>query len=59
MATTADKDFAEATGRYSWIRWAAAVAVACLLGGAAYLVAMRGDALLVDLSALTRSVFCF
>lgn len=34
-------------------------AVAALIGGAVYLVAVRGDALLFDLSSLSRFVFCF
>ena len=35
----------------------AAVAVLCL--GALYLIAVRGEALLVDLTALGARIFCF
>lgn len=40
-------------------RWAGALIVAGLVAGAVYLVAVRGDALLVDLSALAGRVWCF
>ena len=33
--------------------------VGLLLAGALYLVAVRGEALLLDLSALSQRVFCF
>jgi hypothetical protein len=41
------------------IRLALVAAVAILLGGALYLIAVRGEALLADLSALSQRVFCF
>jgi hypothetical protein len=34
-------------------------AVAVVLAGALYLVAVRGEALLLDLSAFSQRVFCF
>ena len=40
------------------VRWAVLATVGLLLVGALYLVAVRGDALLLDLSALGR-IFCF
>jgi hypothetical protein len=39
------------------LRWALFGAVALLLGGALYLIAVRGEALLASLTALAR--FCF
>jgi hypothetical protein len=39
-------------------RWLFA-AVGLLLAGALYLVAVRGEALLLDLSALSQRMFCF
>ncbi len=42
----------------SVVRWAVLGAVAAVLGGALYLIAVRGEALLLDLSALGR-IFCF
>jgi hypothetical protein len=35
------------------------VSLGALLAGAVYLVAVRGEALLLDLSALSQRVFCF
>jgi hypothetical protein len=40
------------------IRWAVLAAVGLVLAGALYLVSVRGEALLLDLSALGR-IFCF
>jgi hypothetical protein len=40
------------------VRWALLGAVGALLVGALYLIAVRGQALLVDLQALSR-IFCF
>jgi hypothetical protein len=40
-------------------RRALAVAIALVLAGALYLIAVRGEALLADLSALSQRVFCF
>jgi hypothetical protein len=41
------------------LRRALAVVIALLLAGALYLIAVRGEALLADLSALSQRVFCF
>jgi hypothetical protein len=40
------------------VRWALLGVLGALLAGALYLIAVRGEALLVDLSALSR-IFCF
>jgi hypothetical protein len=40
------------------VRWALLGAVGALLAGALYLIAVRGEALLVDLQSLSR-IFCF
>ena len=40
------------------VRWAVLAAVGLVLAGALYLVSVRGEALLLDLSALGR-IFCF
>ena len=40
------------------VRWSVLAAVGLVLAGALYLVWIRGEALLLDLSALGR-VFCF
>jgi hypothetical protein len=40
-------------------RWAAALAIAGLVLGAVYLMAVRGDALLLDLQALSKFAWCF
>jgi hypothetical protein len=41
-----------------WARWTLASVLAIALAGALYLIAVRGEALLVDLAKLGR-VFCF
>ena len=41
------------------VRLALVAAVAIVLAGALYLIAVRGDALLADLTALSQRVFCF
>jgi hypothetical protein len=41
------------------LRRALAAAIALLLAGALYLIAVRGEALLADLSALSQRAFCF
>jgi hypothetical protein len=40
------------------VRWALLGVLGALIAGALYLIAVRGEALLVDLSALSR-IFCF
>jgi hypothetical protein len=40
------------------VRWVLLGVVGALFAGAIYLIAVRGDALLIDLQALSR-VFCF
>ena len=41
------------------VRWAALAAVGLVFAGALYLVSVRGEALLLDLSALGQRIFCF
>jgi hypothetical protein len=41
------------------LRRVLAAAIVLLLAGALYLIAVRGEALLADLSALSQRVFCF
>lgn len=41
------------------VRWALLAGVGALLLGALYLVSVRGEALLLDLTALSQRVFCF
>lgn len=41
------------------VRFGVLGAVGAVLAGALYLIAVRGQALLVDLSALSQRIFCF
>jgi hypothetical protein len=41
------------------LRYTVLGAVGLLFAGALYLIAVRGEALLVDLSALSGRIFCF
>jgi hypothetical protein len=41
------------------VRWAVYAVVAALFAGALYLLSVRGEALLLDLSALGQRIFCF
>lgn len=43
----------------SGVRLAIVGALAALLAGAVYLIAVRGEALLLDLSSLASRVWCF
>jgi hypothetical protein len=60
MATQAQVRDAEAVRARmpAAVRWALLGAVGALFAGALYLIAVRGQALLVDLQALSR-IFCF
>ena len=40
------------------VKWVALAAVAALVGGAVVLLVLRGEALLLDLSALGGRIFC-
>jgi hypothetical protein len=42
-----------------WVRWAVLGTVGALLLGALYLIAVRGEAMLFDLTALSQRIFCF
>jgi hypothetical protein len=41
------------------VRWTLYAALAALFAGALYLLSVRGEALLLDLSALGQRIFCF
>ena len=41
------------------VRWGGTLVIAGLVLGAVYLVIVRGDALMLDLSALSGFAFCF
>ena len=41
------------------VRWVVLAAVGLVFAGALYLVSVRGEALLLDLSALGQRIFCF
>jgi hypothetical protein len=41
------------------MRWALLAVVGLVLAGALYLISVRGQALLVDLSGLSQRIFCF
>lgn len=43
----------------SGLRWGLMAALAVAFAGALFLIATRGEALLLDLSALGQRVFCF
>jgi hypothetical protein len=60
MATQADiRDVQAVRDRMpAGVRWALLGVLGALLAGALYLIAVRGEALLVDLSTLSR-IFCF
>jgi hypothetical protein len=45
--------------RAEWVKWMAGAGLAVLLGGAAYLIAVRGEAIVIDLSSISRYAFCF
>lgn len=47
------------TGAPTVVRRAMLAIVALLVGGAVYLVAVRGEALLADLAAIGAKVWCF
>ena len=41
------------------VAWGGTLAVALLVAGAVYLMLVRGDALMLDLQALSRFAFCY
>jgi hypothetical protein len=51
-----DKD---ASGMPASLRRGLLAALGLVMAGALYLIAVRGEALLLDLSALSQRVFCF
>ncbi len=62
MATTAHEPGdarARAQSAPGAVRWAVLGLVGLVFAGALYLIAVRGEALIVDLAAFSRSLFCF
>jgi hypothetical protein len=61
MATQTEPGAHEAARRPmpSRVRWALLAAGGAVLVGALYLISARGEALLLDLSALSQRMFCF
>ena len=61
MATQGQMQDARTTGDRmpAAVRTALFLAVGSVFAGALYLIAVRGEALLVDLSALSQRIFCF
>jgi hypothetical protein len=41
------------------VRWAVLGLVGTIFAGALYLIAVRGEALIVDLATFSKSIFCF
>jgi len=50
---------ADAGGMPLLARVALAAGLGCLLAGAIYLLAVRGEALMLDLAAFSQRLFCF
>ncbi|HZT48445.1 MAG TPA: hypothetical protein VFA64_10765 [Hyphomicrobiaceae bacterium] len=62
MATTAREPGevrATAPSAPGVVRWSVLGLVGLVFAGALYLIAVRGEALIVDLAAFSRSLFCF
>ena len=61
MATQTEIE-ARTTGRQAMpaaVRWLVLATAGAVLAGALYLISVRGEALLLDLSALSQRMFCF
>jgi hypothetical protein len=55
-----ERRIAAAGAGMPWLaRLALATGLGCLLAGAAYLLAVRGEALILDLAAFSQRIFCF
>ena len=53
------RDADAAAGMPALLRLGLAAGLGVLLAGAAYLIAVRGEALLLDLAAFSQRIFCF
>lgn len=58
-AHPSDHDLGASAPAPGWAKFAGGVAVLAAVIGAVYLMAVRGEALLVDLSALAGRIWCF
>lgn len=59
LAHTSDGNLRADTSAPSWAKFAIGGVTLAAVAGAVYLIAVRGEALLVDLSALAGRVWCF
>jgi hypothetical protein len=59
LAHTSEHDLRTGTSAAAWAKLAVGGATIAAVTGAVYLMAVRGEALLVDLSALAGRVWCF
>jgi hypothetical protein len=59
LAHTSDANLASEARAPAWAKFALGGVTLAAIGGAVYLMAVRGEALLVDLSALAGRVWCF
>lgn len=58
-AHTSDHDLRAGTSAPAWVKFAVGGTTLAAVAGAIYLMAVRGEALLVDLSALAGRIWCF
>lgn len=59
LAHTSNADLGSGVQAPAWAKLALGGAVLAAVAGAVYLMAVRGEALLVDLSALAGRIWCF
>jgi hypothetical protein len=59
LETRAELDERKAARMPGGLRWGLIAAFGLVAAGALYLISVRGEALLLDLSALGARVFCF
>ncbi len=59
LAHTPDHDLRAGTSAPVWAKFAIGGGTLAVVLGAVYLMAVRGEALLVDLSALAGRIWCF
>ncbi|MFM9849483.1 MAG: hypothetical protein ACKVP3_20270 [Hyphomicrobiaceae bacterium] len=59
LAHTSDHDVRAGASAPAWAKFAVGGGTLAVVLGAVYLMAVRGEALLVDLSALAGRIWCF
>jgi hypothetical protein len=59
LAQTPYHDLRTGVAAPAWVKFAVGGGTLAVLMGAVYLMAVRGEALLVDLSALAGRIWCF